>query len=274
MNIVAEMLLTNPAPAAIWATLMLLTIPALLLLGSPIGLHDPLRAARAWLTALRRRDERRQEHLAEAARAVTYAEEIGVAADRAEAGAQRWQQRWEHSEDELTAAWQAWLDADARLRTALAAAGWGTPGTARTCEEYAVRERYLHRSLMQAVGRGEVPATVMADARAGRNGWDARLHPAEQDLVIARASAGWLRRRYEQAVAAEQAARHDAERAHRAARSLRREAGLAAYGLHQGAPLTRAGVTAEGEPQPAAGRTREPASAPPSLAPPATASSI
>jgi hypothetical protein len=224
MNMVAEMLLTEPAPAAIWAILMLLTIPALLLLGSPTGTRHPRRAAQEWVAVLRGRGERRRRQAAEAAQAARFAAEIRVAADQAAASAQRWQQLWERSEDDLNAASQAWLDADARLRTALAAAAWGTPWSVRTCEEYAARERYLHRTVAAAADRGELPAAAVADALAGRHGWDARLHPAEQDLVIARASSAWLRQRYEQAAAAERAAWHDAERAHRASDSLRHEA--------------------------------------------------
>jgi hypothetical protein len=221
MNVIAEMLLTDPAPAAIWATLMLLTFPALLLLGSPNATRHPRRAAREWVAALRRHDEERQADAAQAARC---AEEIGAAADHAATSAQRWQRLWEQSEDEMNAAWQAWLDADARLRQALTAAAWGTPPTARTCEEYAARERYLHRTVTAAADRGELPADALADW----HGWDARLHPAEQDVVIARASTAWLRERYERAVTAEQATRHDAERAHRAVGSLWHEAHVAA----------------------------------------------
>src|SRR3954469_16280444 len=124
MNVVAEMLLTEPAPAAIWATLMLVAFPALLLLGSPNGLRHPRRAAREMAAAVRERAEGRRQQAEEAAQAVRFAEEVRVAADRAAAGAERWQQCWEHSAQELNAAWQAWLDADARLRTALAGAAW------------------------------------------------------------------------------------------------------------------------------------------------------
>jgi hypothetical protein len=257
MNVIAEMLLTEPAPAAIWATLILLTFPALLLLGSPTATRHPRRAAQEWVAALRRRDEERQAQAAEAAQAARCAEEIRAAADHAATSAERWQRLWKQSEDEMNAAWQAWLDADARLRQALTAAAWGTPPV-RTCEEYAARERYLHRSVAAAADRGELPAAAVADALAGRHGWNARLHPAEQDVVIARTSAAWLRQRYERAVVAERAARHDAERAHRAVGSLRHEAHVAAVrardlsGLR---PVTRRGrATASYRPEAAPAR--------------------
>ena len=228
MNVVAEMLLTEPAPMAIWAMLILLAFPALLLLSSPAGLRHPRRAAHEMVAVLREHGRQRRRRADEAAEATQYADEIRVAADRAAAGAQRWQELWEQSELNLTAAWQAWLDADARLRAKLAAAAWGTPWSVRTCDEYAARERFLHRTVAEAAQRGELPAAAVADALAGRNGWDARLHAVEQDLVVARASVAWLRQRYEQAQVAERAVWHDAELARRAASSLRAEAQLAA----------------------------------------------
>jgi hypothetical protein len=224
MNVVAEMLLAEPALPAIWATLMLLTFPALLLLGSPTALRHPWQAARDAVASLRGHGDRRLRHAVEVAQAARLADEVRVAADRAAAAADRWQERWQEAADERNVAWQRWLDADARLRTVRAAAAWGTPWSVQTCAEYAARERFLHRAVAAAAGRGELPAAAVADALAGRNGWDARLHPVEQELVITRASAAWLRQRYETAATAEQAARHDADLARRTRDSLRFEA--------------------------------------------------
>ena len=195
MNIVADMLLTEPAPAAIWATLMLLAFPAMLVLASPTAMRHPRRAAHEILAGWRELGEHRRRRADEAADAARYADEVRVAADRAASGAQRWQELWQQSEDDLSTAWQAWLDADARLRSALAAAAWGTPWSVRTCEEYALRERFLHQAVSAAAARGDLPAAAVADALAGRNGWDARLHPVEQELVIARTTVTWLRQR-------------------------------------------------------------------------------
>jgi hypothetical protein len=228
MNVVAEMLLNEPAPTVIWATLTLLTLPALLLLGSPSGVRNPRQAARDVVAVLRERGELRRLAAEEAAQTTRYAEEVRVAADRAATSSERWQQRWQQASDELNAAWQAWLDADARLRAGVAAAAWGAPWSVRTCEEYAARERYLHHTVAAAAGRGDLPADAVADALAGRNGWDARLHPVEQELVIGRASVAWLRQRYERAAVAERAAWHDAELARRSSDSLRHEAAFTA----------------------------------------------
>ena len=224
MNVVAEMLLNEPAPAVIWATLMLLTLPALLLLGNPTGLRHPRQAVQEMLAALREPREQRRRQAEKATRTIQFAEEVRVAADRADASCERWQQRWQTAADELNAAWQAWLDADERLRDGLAAAAWGRPWSAPTCQEYAARERFLHRAVTAAADRGDLPAAATADALAGRNGWDARLHPLDQELVVGRASVAWLRQRYERAAVAEQTAWHDADLARRASASLRHEA--------------------------------------------------
>ncbi|WP_250035675.1 hypothetical protein [Paractinoplanes maris] len=227
-NVVAEMLLTDPAPAAIWATLWILTLPAMLLLASPQAMRNPWQTLCETFSVLRERGEKRRETALEALAANQFADEVRVAADRAALAAERWQERWETATDEVTEAWQAWLDADARLRGRLSGAAFGTPWSAQTPTEYVARERFLHKAVRTAVGHGWLPAAAIADALAGRAGWDARLHPLEQELVVFRAAAGHLRDRYERAVAAEQAAAHDAELARRTSDSLRQEAWTAA----------------------------------------------
>ncbi|WP_127507928.1 hypothetical protein [Actinoplanes solisilvae] len=222
MNVVAETLLTTPAPAAIWATLWILTLPAILLLANPEAMRNPWQALRSHL------GEKRRLAVLEALAAKQFADEVRVAAERASLAAGRWQERWEQTTDEVSEAWQTWLDADARLRARRAAAGFGLPWSAQTPTEYAARERFLHRVVRAAAGDGWLPAAAVADALAGRGGWDPRLHPLEQELVIGRAAAGHLRDRYERAVAAERAARHDATLARRTSDSLRRECWTAA----------------------------------------------
>src|SRR5690348_15944858 len=106
------MLLTNPAPAAIWATLMLLCLPAVLLLGSPHSLRHPRLAMLDIAGAARRRGETRRRIQAEAAETIRYAEEMRVAADQAVAAAARWEQRHDRAVTRSAVAWQAWQDAD------------------------------------------------------------------------------------------------------------------------------------------------------------------
>lgn len=225
MNMVAEILLREPAPVAIWAILTLLTLPALLVLGSPAGVRNPWRALREPVEYLR---EQRRQRRADAAEADLYAEELRVAADRAELAADRWRERWEQTGERTDAAARAWLAAEERLTRSRAAAAFGTPASTPDPAEYAQRERFLHRAVWGAAKRDELPAGAVADAQAGRAGWDPRLHPMDQEIVVLRAAAGHLRGRYRAAEMAERAAWHDAELARRTRDSLRAEAAAAA----------------------------------------------
>ena len=68
----------------------------------------------------------------------------------------------------------------------------------------------------------------MLDALTHRNGWDPRLHPVEQELVLARAAVKHRAAAYDKAVDLENEAWRDADVATAAVRSLRREAATAA----------------------------------------------
>jgi hypothetical protein len=230
MNILAEMLLNEPAPMAIWAALMLLTLPALVVLASPDGVRNPrlalLEAASFVRRHRERRDARRARRLAEAAQTARYAQEVRIAATRAAGAVDRWQAHWQAAADRVDATLVAWQAADARWARSRAAAAFGTPWTPRDPAEYASRERFLHEEVRAAVSRAELPVTALVDVLAGR-GWDARLHPVEQELVMHRASAAHLERAHRLAVAAERAAWHDVQLARRGRDSLQREAVLA-----------------------------------------------
>ncbi len=224
MNVVAEMLFSEPAPLAIWAALMLLTMPALIVLGSPDGVRSPRRALLDVVHLVRERGARREQQAHEAVQAVRYAEEVRAAAIRATHAADLWQERWQQAEEQATAAWTVLTAAEAQLRRIRAAADFGTPWTPQTPTEYAARERFLHRTVLAAVGRGELPATAMGDALAGRAGWDATLHPVDQELAVHRAVVTHLAQRHIRATMAEQSAWHDAQLAARTRDSLRAEA--------------------------------------------------
>jgi hypothetical protein len=115
MNPVAEMLLNEPTPAAIWAALMLLCLPAVFLLASPRSLRHPRLALLDIVGAVRRRGEQRLRLQAEAVETIRYADEMRVAADQAISAAQRWEQRRDRAAVHSAAAWQAWPDAESKL---------------------------------------------------------------------------------------------------------------------------------------------------------------
>ena len=243
MNILAEMLLNEPAPMAIWVVLMLLTLPALVVLARPEGVRDPGRALLE--TALfvwqagERREARRAQRAAEAAQAARYAEEVRVAATQATEAVDRWQAHWQAAADRVDATSAAWQAAGARWARSRATAAFGTPWTPRTPAEYAARETFLHREVRAAVDRGELPGEAADDVLAGRAGWDPRLHPVAQELVVHRACAEYLERAHRAAVAAERAAWHDVQLARRSRDSLCREAALAEASLAS-RPVARA----------------------------------
>ncbi|MEV6349033.1 hypothetical protein [Actinoplanes sp. NPDC051851] len=260
------MLLTEPAPAAIWASLWLAALPALVVLASPHGVRNPRRALFDTIGFLRRREEAREaEHrhrVEEAVSSARYAAELRVAADQAACAVDRWQSQWETAAARSAATFQAWHAADTRLHRTRAAAPFHTPFTDQTPSEYADRERYLHLAVRAAADRGELPTTAVADALTTRSespttpapaltstpipapaptsdpapafapapaavpvggAWDARLHPAEQELVVHRAAATHLAALHRAARTAERRAWDDLQRATRNRDHLRRE---------------------------------------------------
>jgi hypothetical protein len=223
MNPVADMLLTDPAPAAIWAVLWLLCLPALILLTSPSGLRHPRLALLQTIGAMRRRGDLRRRLREEAIDNLRYADEMRVAADQAMLSAQRWQERHEQADEQATAAWQAWQEADSELVRLRSAAAFANPWTAPTPAEYADRERYLHRAVRSAAARGDLPADALTSGA-----WDARLHPFDQDVAVARAVVAHRRETCRLAAAREVTAAHDAQLAARSRDSLRGEFAAAA----------------------------------------------
>ncbi|MEV0895845.1 hypothetical protein [Actinoplanes sp. NPDC049802] len=228
MNLLAEMLLAEPAPIAVWAVLMLLALPALIVLASPDGVRNPgfvLVETAAFVCGWRqRREARRARRAAEVAHAVRFAGEVRVAATQAGEAVDRWQGHWQTAADRMDAAFAAWQAADARWTRCRATAAFGAPWTPQSPSEYACRERFLHDAVRTAADRGELPATAVVDALTGGGGWDAWLHPVEQEVAVSRASAAHLARVYREAVAAERAAWHDVQLARRSRDSLVREA--------------------------------------------------
>jgi hypothetical protein len=178
----------------------------------------------AYLTTAAARREFRRTDLPDLHR---FAEEVSVAAERAATTAQRARATWLDAFDEVEAAWAAYEEANARTDRLAAAAVLPEPATAQTPAEYADRERFLHRAAMAAAGRGELPIMQLSDALASRNGWDPRLHPVKQELVLSRARRNAALVAYHAAAGREQTAWRDSEMALVAAQSLRTEADAA-----------------------------------------------
>ncbi|WP_233583702.1 hypothetical protein [Micromonospora sp. CV4] len=209
-----------PRAAAIWLSLLgvvAVTVAALLVRPGRLRLDPGARIRRAAMPSqLEQAQEEREQS--------RYAQEVAVAAERATTTAQRRRAEWVAAQEEVEAAWQAYEAAEAAVRRLGAAAAMPLPHTARTPAEYVDRERYLHRAALDAYWRRELSVEQLSDVFAHRDGWDPRLHPVEQELVLQRAIRDNLAARHAAAGEREQAAWRAAELAVAAARSLREEA--------------------------------------------------
>ncbi|WP_433349064.1 hypothetical protein [Micromonospora sp. CA-111912] len=157
-----------------------------------------------------------------------YAEEVGVAAAGAAQTARRRRDAWLAAQDALDRAWQAYDEAEAAARRFSGAGALPVPRTPRTPAEYAARERWLHHAATAAHLRGELSIRQLCDVFAHRDGWDPRLHPVQQEVVLARAVRDGRQAGHRAAAARERAAWRAAELAAEAARALAVEACAAA----------------------------------------------
>ncbi|MFV2103915.1 hypothetical protein [Micromonospora sp. LOL_024] len=214
----SAVLLDVPRAAAIWLSLLgvvmlavtgLLLRPRLLRFDAGTRIRDAALPSRSEHT-----DERRDQD--------RWAEEVVVAADRADATARRRRDGWLAAQADAEQAWQAYEAAEAGVRRLSTAAAMPLPRTPRTPAEYADRERWLHRAALDAYWRRELPVEQLSDVFAHR-GWDPRLHPVEQELLLHRAVRDHLLARQRAAREREQDAWRAAEVAAAAARSLREE---------------------------------------------------
>ncbi|MCM0675542.1 hypothetical protein NCC78_12690 [Micromonospora phytophila] len=219
-TVLSSVLLDVPRAAVIWLSLLgvvAVTVAGLLLRPGRPGLDPGARIRRAAMPSELERAEEKRER-------ARYAEEVAVAAERAATTARRLRAEWLSAQEAVEAAWRAYEAAEADVRRLAPAEAMPLPRTGRTPAEYAERERYLHRAALDAYWRRELSVEQLSDVFAHRNGWDPRLHPVEQELVLRRAVRDNLLARQRSAREQEQAAWRAAELAAESARSLRDEA--------------------------------------------------
>jgi len=153
-----------------------------------------------------------------------YADEVAVAAARSTVTAQRREAQWEGARRAGEAAWRAFESADTAARRMGQAGAIRLPMRALTSEDLRDRERYLHRTATDAYRRGELSLTDLNDILAHRNGWGPQLHPADQEVALRRIARQRLWAAYQAVAAIERTARHHADVAVAAQRSLHDEA--------------------------------------------------
>ena len=211
------------AAAAIWATLILLALIALAGLALPRGVRRP-RQISAWLAeSAAQKRAAAESKTAVATEAIRYAEEIAVAARGATSTAERRREECQQAQARTQDAWQAYQDADAALTRTRRASAYAIPAARPDDDEHAERAQALRRCAQAAYRRGDLSDTQLLDALTHRNGWDATLHPIEQELILARAAARHRFAAYQRCLDAEDAAWQAAGIATAAVRSLRLE---------------------------------------------------
>jgi len=182
---------------------------------------------------------RRESHAARQAELRRYAEEVAVAASRAAITAERRRTEWAAVSRTQQAAWRAYDDAAEAARRAIQAQAFDVPDTPSTVEDLAARRRYLEHAAAAAYRRGDLTPGQFGDVIAGRDGWDPRRHPFEQEKRLRVARRDRLRRACATLSEVERSAWQAAEVAVAAKRSLDVEALSAALRVRQATSRTR-----------------------------------
>jgi hypothetical protein len=177
-----------------------------------------------------------------------YAEEVAVAARRAELAAERYRQEWQATFNAKEAAWRAFDTADRAARQAIRAAAFPLLPGSMTADEAKDRERYLHRAATAAYHRGELGIEQLSAAILHLDGWNPHRHPFEQDLILRRAGRDRLLQRYRAVADIEHTAWQEATDAALAWQSLSQEA-LAATGRAGQSPIAPAASTQPNKPR-------------------------
>lgn len=208
-----------PNALTIWLMLVAVTTIGCALMAVPALRHQRHRAkARADAVRLDR-----VRFGAEALELLRYADEVSVAATRSMVTAQRRQAEWEAVCKAREAAWRSFAMADAAARRDGEAAVFLLPPKALTAEELTARQRHLDRVATEAYRRGDLSVADLSDILAHRKGWDPHRHPADHEVALHRLARQRRWAAYRAVAEIEQAARHGAEVAAAAERSLQDE---------------------------------------------------
>ncbi|GAA2916305.1 hypothetical protein Acy02nite_39240 [Actinoplanes cyaneus] len=191
-----------PQAVAIWLIIVLLLAVAAATVSIPRVLTEPTPDAAA-----------RQR----------YAEEVAVAAEQAAETARRRRTEWESAQAAVDEAWTAYEKADRACNRIASAGAFPLMSRRRKPGENVDRQRYLHRAASELCRAQDLSIDMLNDVFAHR-GWNPRLHPVQQEAVLAQAArahrlAGWT-----EAVERERAAWRSMEAAGEALAGLRAEA--------------------------------------------------
>ncbi|AEV87553.1 hypothetical protein ACWT_6541 [Actinoplanes sp. SE50] len=152
-----------------------------------------------------------------------YAGEVAIAAGRARATADRRRADWQAAQQAVDDAWAAYEKADRVARRIAAAGVYPLLDRRRKPGENVDRERFLHRAASELCRSQDLSIDQLNDVFAHR-GWNPRLHPVQQEWVLAQAVRANRLTGYREAVERERAAWRSADAAAEALRGLRAEA--------------------------------------------------
>lgn len=148
-----------------------------------------------------------------------YCAEVAVAAERANAMADRRRGEWEGAQRTQEAAWRAFEQSEQAVRRLRRANAFPV-----TDDDPENRRRDLVRMVNAAHDRGEIAASDLADALMHRNGWDPQAHPFAQQLMLRKVIRDRKFNAYQEASEVERQAAKAADMAVAAKRSLDDEA--------------------------------------------------
>jgi hypothetical protein len=189
-----------------------------------------------------RAQKRSDQRAAQAEELRRYAEEVSVAAARAQETAQRRQTEWKELSRAVDAAWQAYLDADTAASRIACAAAFPVPDGTSTPTQLQDRKRYLHRSATAAYRRGDLSVAQLTEVLCHHNGWSPHQHPADREVTLRRIARQRRRDAYLAIAEFERDARWAAETAFAAKHALQAEAlaaDLRAQRVRYGQPYRR-----------------------------------
>ncbi|GIF03644.1 hypothetical protein [Actinoplanes siamensis] len=152
-----------------------------------------------------------------------YADEIAVAAGRAAGTVRRRRAEWEAAQAGVEQAWAAYEKADQACRRIGSATAYPLMSRRRKPGENVDRQRYLHRAASALCRSQDLSIDQLNDVFAHR-GWNPRLHPVQQEAVLAQAARAHRLSAWYAAVERERAAWRGVEAAAEALSSLRSEA--------------------------------------------------
>jgi hypothetical protein len=188
-------------------------------------------AFRRWVARQRQASRLRRAYdaLADARR---YADEVGVAAQRASVMAERTSDDRVAAQRTRQAAWRAYEHAQEAVDRVRRAAVFPLEQGPPTPDELRARRRYLHRVASKAHDEGTLSAAQLADALTDRGGFDPSRHPFEQQLMLRQATRDRLLRTYQEAVEIERHTVRAADLAGASKRCLDAEAREARVRVH------------------------------------------